>query len=155
SGVNLALASSGIVNLKGANNLGTGQTALDGGTLNIATSTALGSGTVTLTSGTIKADNTSGVLLTNAVTFNNANVTLGGVNPLLFGAGAVTLGGTQDTINVTNTAPTIFNNAIGGGGQFIKTGGGALILTGNSTYTSQTFVNEGAIQVQHPNALGG
>src|SRR5204862_192323 len=82
------------------------------GTGTICTSAALGTGTVTLTAGTVQTANSSGVLLTNAVNFNNANGTLGGSNPLLFGAGTVTLNGTNNVLNVTNTAVTNFNNVI-------------------------------------------
>ena len=155
SGTNLTLAGPGTVNLNGANLFGTGQTTLAGSTLNIATSAALGTGLLTLVSGTIQTATSGGLLLTNALTFDNANVTFAGSNPLLFGGGAATLtAGTNNTLNVTNTAATAFNNTISGAGILTKTGSGTLILSGANTYTGQTFVNAGAILVQNSSGLG-
>ena len=65
------------------------------------------------------------------------------------------LSGSQDSaINVNNSQLTVnqssntaYAGAITGDGAIVKTGSGTLNLTGNSTYTGPTTVNEGALAV--------
>ena len=96
-------------------------------------------------------------MITNTVTFNNSSLTFGGSNPLLF-SGAATLGGTNNTLTVTNTAVTNFDGVIstaaGAAGNLTKAGSGTLVLSGANTFTGQTFINAGVIQVQNNTALG-
>ncbi len=148
SGTNLTLAGAGVVNLPSTNNFAAGATALTGATLNLGTTTAIGSGTITLVSGGLQASPAGGVLITNAVTLSNSNVTLGGSNPLLF-SGGIALNGTNDTLTASNTAVTAFDGVISGAGILTKAGPGTLVLANNAnTYTSLTFINAGIIQVQ-------
>src|SRR5262249_23751655 len=137
---NLTVAGGGTVKLPTANNLGTGSTALDGGTTPQLRNTA-GTGPRTLGPNTCtpQTQSTTGLALRNAVTLNNASVTLGGTNPLLFtAAGSVTLNGINNTLAVTNTALTNINSVISGTGNLTKTGAGTLILSGANTYVGQT-----------------
>ena len=106
SGTNLTLAGGGTVNLPSANTF-SGTTSLAGSTLNLGSVAGIGAGTLTLTSGTLPTSVGSGLALSNAVVLNNAAVTLGGSNPILFtAAGSVTLNGLNNTLTVTNTAVT-------------------------------------------------
>ncbi|HEX3149406.1 MAG TPA: autotransporter-associated beta strand repeat-containing protein, partial [Gemmataceae bacterium] len=156
TGSNLTLVGTGTVNLPAANSFGAGATTLGGATLNLGTSSAIGSGTITFVSGTLTAT-TSNVKLQNALAFNNSTVTLGGANPLIF-SGNATLGGTNNTLTVSNTGLTILNGAIstlaGAVGNLTKAGTGTLVLSGANTYTGQTIVNAGVVQVQNNTALG-
>ena len=89
--------------------------------LTLGTATAIGTGTLNLINGSLQTSATGGVLLTNAVTFNNSSVTFAGSNPLLF-SGAAMLNGTNNILTVTNTALTDFNGIISGGGILTKAG---------------------------------
>ena len=156
TGSNVTLVGTGTVNLPAANSFGAGATTLGGATLNVGTASAIGTGTVTLVSGTLTAT-TSSVKLSNALAFNNSTVTFAGANPLIF-SGNATLGGTNNTVTVSNTGLTILNGAMstlaGAVGNLTKAGTGTLVLSGSNTYTGQTVVTAGAVQVQNNTALG-
>src|SRR5262249_20561997 len=138
---NLTLAGAGAVNLNGINNFGGGALALDGVALNLGTAAALGSRPLTLVSGRFAAPPPGGILLPNAVNFNNANVTLGGSNPILL-SGAIALNGTVDALNVSNTALTVFHGLVSGAGQLTKLGAGTLVLSNTAnSYTGLTNLN--------------
>src|SRR5205814_1906710 len=69
------------------------------------------------------------------------------------------LTGLNSTLNVTNTAPTVFTgviqySALNAGKALTKTGGGLVILTGTNTYTGQTNILGGIVNVQNAAALG-
>ena len=98
------------ITLNAANTLGTGATALNGGTLVLGNNAALSAGLLQLTSGTLQTSLTSGFLFPNAV-FNNAAITLAGANPLLFG-GTVLMNGTNNTLMVTDSAITAIDGNI-------------------------------------------
>lgn len=59
--------------------------------------------------------------------------------------GTVALGGTQLTVNQTSN--TAFDGAITGTGGLTKSGGGTLDLTGTSTYSGETSVEDGVLKV--------
>ncbi len=132
----------------------TGTTTLAGVTLNLGVNLAIGAGALNLISGSLQASTANGVLLTNATTFNNSTVTLGGSNPLLFTG--VTLNGVNNTLIVTNSAPTVFAGVVSGAGNLIVAASstGTLVLSGANTYTGQTFINGGTVQVQNNAAFG-
>src|SRR5207248_11579675 len=131
---NLTLSRTGTLNLPTANNF-TGTTALNGPTVNLGSAAAIGSGALTVTSGTLQTSATAGLALGNAVTLNNAALTLAGSNNLLFtGAGNIVLGGLNNTPTVTNPAVTALNGAISAPGNLIKAGAGTLILSCPNTY---------------------
>jgi len=71
----------------------------------------------------------------------------------------------QSLINITGSASTTFSGMIQGGfpstssnpnknNRLIKGGPSTLTLSGNSSYTSRTFIEEGVIVAQSNNALG-
>lgn len=93
------------------------------GTLAISDDSALGTGSLTLDGGTLK-------ILTDDFD-STRNITLG--------AG----GGTIDT----NGNDTALSGVISGGGDLTKTGSGTLTLSNAETYTGQTTVNDGELDV--------
>lgn len=64
------------------------------------------------------------------------------------------MGGGTVTINKTSDTDT-FSGEIRGNQGLIKSGAGNLALSGASSYTGTTTVNEGRLVVAHANALGG
>ena len=105
------------------NNSYTGGTLVNEGTLAVGSSTALGTGTLSL------ADDTTLQAAANWLTLSNAIQLLGDA--------------TVDTQSSTFT----LSGAISGPGGLDKIGSGTLILTGVSTYTGDTNVNEGVLRV--------
>src|SRR5262249_56245519 len=92
--------------------------------------------------------------VTGTTTLNNSNVTIGGSSAVVF-AGPVLLAGVNNTLAVTNTAPTIItgtvgDNPAGPARTFTKTGGGTLTLTRANTYTPQTNI-PGRVVNRHNN----
>jgi autotransporter-associated beta strand protein len=78
----------------------------------------------------------------------------------LAGSGSVTLGSRGlSTLSVGgNGLSTTFGGSItgaGGGTALAKTGSGTLTLTGTNSYTGETWINGGTLQVGGPNARPG
>src|SRR6516164_4517392 len=105
------------------NNSYTGGTPLNEGTLAVGSNTALGTGTLTL------ADGTTLQAAANRLALANAMQLLGNA--------------TVDTQSNTMT----LSGSISGTGGLDKIGSGTLTLTGASTYTGDTNVNEGVLNV--------
>jgi len=146
------LGAGGALTLGGNNSL-SGGVNLNAGTLNLANAGALGTGTFTIAGGTL--DNTSGGALgttNNNLQTWNGNFAFAGSNNLNLGTGAVSLGsaaGTSRTVTVTaNTLEVggiISNGAVGTG--ITKLGNGTLVLSGANTYTGNTVVQAGTLNV--------
>jgi autotransporter-associated beta strand protein len=82
----------------------------------------------------------------------NKNFTLatGGTGEIQFG----NVGGANFQITGADRNFTISGD-IDGGGNLVKLGGPALVLSGNNTYSGTTTVNEGALRLGSANALPG
>ncbi len=109
-----------------------------------------------LIGGTLQAS--TSVVLSNAVSLNNSNVTIGGTSPIVF-AGTVSLAGFNNTLSVTNTAPTavtgiIEDNNVNAALALTKMGGGTLTLTGTNTFSDQVNILGGIVNIQNSSALG-
>src|SRR5215813_11579215 len=112
----------GTLTLSG-NNSYTGGTLLNEGTLAVGSSTALGTGTLTLADGTTLQAAADGLALASAMRL---------------------LG---DTTVDTQSNTLTLSGSISGTGGLDKIGPGTLTLTGASTYTGDTNVNEGVLNV--------
>ncbi len=133
----------------------TGGTILDQGALNLNNPAAIGTGTLTLAGGTL--DNTSSGPIT--LSTNNQQVwandfTFAGTQNLNLGTGSVVLNATP---NVTVTAGVLgIGGSIGNGSgnTFSKSGAGALALSGASTYSGGTTLNQGELNINSASAIG-
>ena len=70
------------------------------------------------------------------------------------GAGNFVLGAKTLTTGVLNTDTEVSGVISGAGGSLTKVGSGALILSGNNTYSGGTQLNAGSLVVANNNALG-
>jgi autotransporter-associated beta strand protein len=93
-------------------------------------------------------------------------LTLSGANTYSLGT-RITAGRLQgDTTslqgNITNNAAIEFNQAadgtysgvLSGSGTLAKQGGGVVTLSGNNTFSGETWISNGVIQITHANSLG-
>ncbi|EDJ2236045.1 fibronectin-binding autotransporter adhesin ShdA, partial [Salmonella enterica subsp. enterica serovar Mbandaka] len=155
--------------LSGSNTY-TGGTLISGGTLVANDVNALGTGDVT--DNATLALNTGGDFINNiggtgrveksgddVLTLSGANSYSGGTlisdgtlvasNVEALGTGDVT----DDATLELNTGGT-FDNAISGSGQVVKSGDGALTLSGSNTYTGGTLISGGTLVASNVEALG-
>jgi autotransporter-associated beta strand protein len=156
----------------------TGVTALSGTTttsitsaLNFGTSAnQLGTGTITVT-GSVDANSLTFAASSSSITLSGGNITLGGTTPSIAVTNSanttaithtissnITLGANQTwTINSggsVGTASLNVTNTISGGFGITKAGNGTLILSSSNSYTGNTTVSAGVLNIQNNNALG-
>ncbi|HZX82672.1 MAG TPA: autotransporter-associated beta strand repeat-containing protein, partial [Reyranella sp.] len=150
----------------------TGQTMIQGGTLQVGdghATGALGTGAVT-NNGTLKFNRSDDFNANNTISGSGALVKAGGGTMTLAGnntysgetridGGTLQVGsggfGTLGTGAVTNNGTLKFNrgddvtvaNAISGTGTLVKAGGTTLTITGNNTYSGETRIDGGTLQV--------
>ena len=128
----------GTVTLSGAN-IYTGATTISAGTLNSNNATALGNlANVTLSA----AGATIGIGVNQAISALNGS------------AGNVTLGANTLTVGGTDNLSSSYGGIIGDTGSLTKAGTGTLTLSGTNTYTGNTAVNVGVLNIQNGSALG-
>ena len=123
-----------------------GGTLLGGGLLNLGNSAALGSGPLTVSGGSL--DNTSGAAMTlagNLAQNWSGSFTFVGSKPLSLGNGAVTLGLTP-TLTVAGGTLTVGGNISGNHGLSMA-GAGTLNLGGTNSYTGNTTIGGGVLQL--------
>ena len=119
------------------------------------------SGATTINSGTLQAASVTAFSPNSAYAVaSGATLALAGYSNSvgsLGGAGNVTLGTAVLTLGANNSASAVFSGVIGGtGGALIKTGSGTQSLTGNITYSGDTTVAQGTLQLTsaNPNSTG-
>lgn len=134
-GKSLTKAGSGNLTLSAANTY-TGNTSVQAGTLTAGAAHTLDS--------TSNVDVASGA----TVNLNNNDQTLHG----LTGKGHVALG--NATLRVENNAPDTFAGVISGPGSLIKADEGTLTLTGKNTFTGDTTIEQGTLQIGDNTAAG-
>jgi autotransporter-associated beta strand protein len=119
----------GTLTLSG-NNLYSGGTALNAGTLAVGSNGALGTGALTFASGTTLQAAANGLSLANAMTLNGT-----------------------DTVDTQTNALTL-SGLLSGTGGLTKIGSGTLTLSGNNLYSGGTALNAGTLAVGSSTALG-
>ncbi len=133
----------GMLTLSGAN-LCSGTTTLSGGTLNLANQRAVQNSTVTLNGGSLIFDS---AVTGHAFTFGGLAANLAGP------AYRITLEDNASTPNAValtvgnNDASTLFAGSLLGNGSLIKSGSGALALSGQNTYKGVTTITGGTLAV--------
>ena len=148
-GVNGGLA------LAGANTYD-GGTILTGGKLYINHPQALGSGPLTIYGGQI--DNYSGATVSNEnnnIQYWNGDFSFYGHSTLHLGTGAVTLGSSIIVSNINNLM-SVHGPIEDGANTYslTKRGNGTLALAGENTLDGGITIDSGALQLDHPKALG-
>jgi autotransporter-associated beta strand protein len=146
---------SGTMVLAGASTY-SGATTLSAGTLNLDNANAIGTGTLSI-NGTGTINNTSGAaitLATNNAQNWNSNFTFAGTNDLHLGTGAVIINASR-TVTISAGNLTVGGAIAGTGFGLTKNGSGALILSGNNTYTGATTINAGTLEIGNTGRLGG
>ncbi len=160
--------SSGIVLITGTNSTWTNQGDLYVGNQGVGNLDVEDGGTLTVTSGRIilGADD---MAVSNLTICDNSTLNIGGTNGLQTQGGNYTFtleGGTVNVqtldlttaLNVTLVASTVstintnalnatFSNVLSGGGDLMKAGAGTLTVAGANTYTGNTTVAGGKLQV--------
>ncbi len=148
---------SGSLNVAGGTvNLNNGQSissaTLSSGLLNLANGGAtLGSGPLTLAGGSLYNNSSSPITLNNNGVNLNGSFTFAGSNPLNTGVGPVTLGATP-TITVSSGTLTI-GGSIAGGYGLTTSGAGMLVLAASSSYTGDTTIAQGTLQLSAAGAI--
>ncbi len=124
----LTKSGTGTLTLSG-NNTYSGGTTINGGTLKLGASERLNdNGAVTVTNGTFDLND-----------FNETIGSLSGSGSVTLGSGTLTTGG--------NDASTTYAGVMSGSGVLYKKGTGKLTLTGANTYTGDTNVYSGVLDV--------
>ena len=118
----------GTLSLRGTNTY-SGGTTISGGIVNITADNQLGSGALTFNGGTLQLGGSVAGLGRNIVLAGNGNINTNG--------------------NTTSTQGTI-----SGAGNLTKSGTGTLIIANSSSYTGNTSVTGGTLQIAADNRLG-
>lgn len=135
---NLTKTGSGTLKVNGANTF-SGTTIISGGTLQTGAPNALPAG------GDVSVANAAGATLD----LNGFSQTIGALNGGGTLGGVVALGGATLTV-----ASGTFSGVVSGVGELVKTGPGTLVLGGNNTYSGQTKVQGGTLQVGNGGTRG-
>ncbi|MDX2278176.1 MAG: autotransporter-associated beta strand repeat-containing protein [Saprospiraceae bacterium] len=136
----LTKVNSGILAMAGVHTY-TGDTNINGGTLQLSAANRLPSGTA--------------VVLANSAStifnLNNFNQTIGSLAGGGASGGNVTLG--SGTLTVGDASSTTYGGVISGTGGILKQGSGTLTLSRSNTYSGNTTINAGTLEIGANNVL--
>lgn len=136
----------------GALNIENGRVFTNAGTplTNQGVNSALGAGTTIVLGGSGTTGRLS--IRRDGDVTSNRNITLA-----TGGTGEIQFGNINDTnFTITNADRKLtLSGQISGGGNLVKLGGAAVVLSGNNNYTGTTTVNEGQLRLSNANALSG
>jgi autotransporter-associated beta strand protein len=155
-------AGGGQYNFTGGSISGTGSLSVTKGTLFLNNSTNNYSGGTTISAGaTIQTGNGQALLGTGTITVNGTLDLYGNsqTTGALTGSGLVTNSqGGSPNLTVGSVANTTFSGVIqdgsGNGTSLTKVGSGTLALTGSNTYSGQTTIEGGIVQINSAASLG-
>ncbi len=142
--------------------LGTGAVTVSGGTYSTTTvtinSTIVFTGAATLSGGVLSTTSVTAAPLVGAttLTFNGGTLQASASNATFitgFPNGSITLGASGGSID-TNGFSIATANQISGSGLLTTTGTGILTLTANNTYTGNTTINSGTLQLGNNTTTG-
>jgi autotransporter-associated beta strand protein len=109
-------------------------------------------GTTTITGGVLQINDTDRVQGTSGITFNGGELQFTNTQSIIFSK-PITLAA-DGTVNTTNSAVTL-NYPISSVGGLIKTGSATLILSNINSYTGETTINEGTLQISDFSRISG
>lgn len=157
----LSIARYSRITLSGSNSFSGGVTAVNSSTtLNANNEHALGTGTLTMGAGTfgssMKIDNTSGSTITLANNFSlntsstTTQVTVGNTNNLNFSGQLILAYAGINYLSIAQ-GTSVFSGGIvdlaNSGKGFAKSGAGTLVLASDATYTGDTIIVGGTLQI--------
>ncbi|HJT81001.1 MAG TPA: autotransporter-associated beta strand repeat-containing protein, partial [Chthoniobacterales bacterium] len=139
----------GTLILSGANTF-TGEFSASAGTVGLGNDSATGTGNFKIGAITVYSVGNARTI-SNSLTLDQ-NFTIGGSLDLTF-TGAATLA-RDITITTTNTGLSTFSGVISGGHHVTSAGAGTLVFSGANTYSGETRINAGVLNVRNGSALG-
>lgn len=142
--------------ISGTQNTYSGGTSLNAGVLLAGNNSALGTGTLTFNGGTLSANGASSRTFSNNVLFSGlGGFGQSGITGSVILNGNINLGGTVRTI-VTEGGGANFNATSGtvSNGGILKSGTGALVLSGSNDYAAGTWLSDGTLLVGTSTSLG-
>ena len=170
-GHSITKTNSGTLVLTGNNNLYSADTTISAGAIAVGHNNALGSGTIIFGGATLHSNSTSARELNNTITVNNSsslgnssssfngtltlsgNLTFGDKNLTLISnsntiiSGNIDLATDPQSLSVANGVTSTVSGVISNG-MLTKSGVGSLILSGTNTYTGETTIAAGTLEVQ-------
>jgi autotransporter-associated beta strand protein len=137
----------GILVLSGAN-ANSGGVTVNQGILALGNPQALGTGTLTMNGGALDSTVADLANVENNVQTWDGSFAFAGSQNLNLGNGPVTMTA-NTTLTVSNNVLTV-GGPIAGTGALTKTGPGTLVLSGANTYTNNTMVGAGTLELVQP-----
>jgi autotransporter-associated beta strand protein len=110
-----------------------------------------------LNNGTLNTANftsTSGNATVSGTVFVNTINYTAGSGSFAIESGTVSVGGSAPSISVNASRTLTINITLAGSTDWSKAGAGTLVLAGANTYTGNTTISAGVLNIRHNNALG-
>ncbi|MBZ9709428.1 autotransporter-associated beta strand repeat-containing protein [Mesorhizobium sp. ESP7-2] len=148
----------GGVNTISSNITGSGSIAMNGAGTWVLSGNNSYTGTTTVTAGTLVAGGATAFNQLSGATVDGGMLDLGGFDygfTKLEGAGGqVDIDSGSLTLNVANGTTATYSGTIVGAGDFTKTGAGTQVLKGANTYTGNTTISGGTLELSFAGAGG-